>query len=88
MKRPPPPTPKDSDDSDKPVVKKPRPPKQERSFSPVEKRTTRGKKINYQEIIGSDSDDVRTEMHCVQQRANYFVPSAQAKPYKAEKSNY
>lgn len=57
VKRPPPP--KDSDDSDKPVVKKPRPPKQERALSPVEKRTTRGKKINYQEIIGSDSDDVR-----------------------------
>ncbi|XP_059488331.1 remodeling and spacing factor 1-like isoform X2 [Neocloeon triangulifer] len=52
--------PKDSD-SDKPVVKKPRP-KPERSEKPkspvpVEKRTTRGKKINYQEIIGSDSDE-------------------------------
>jgi len=56
VKRPPP-APKDSD-SDKPVVKKPRPPKQERPLSPLEKRTTRGKKINYQEIIGSDSDDV------------------------------
>jgi len=65
VKRPAPPPAKDSDDSDKPVVKKPRPPKQARALSPVEKRTTRGKKINYQEIIGSDSDDVRDIIHIV-----------------------
>ncbi|XP_065353415.1 remodeling and spacing factor 1-like isoform X1 [Cloeon dipterum] len=68
-KRPPP---KDSD-SDKPVVKKPRPPKADRPKSPVviEKRTTRGKKINYQEIVGSDSDDAKPSR--VKAKKQHFV---------------